>query len=75
MKDFPILITNINKTKHRNVKLVILDVSMDIIEKAYSNTINSIPTTITIIEKIKKIFADKRIFFILSSESMIQNLY
>lgn len=46
---------------------------MEIIEKAYSNKINPIPTTITIIEKIKKIFADKRIFFILPSESMIQN--
>jgi hypothetical protein len=68
------LITDINDTKLRNIELVILDISMEIIEKASNNKINSTPTTIaTIIEKIKTIFADKRVFFILPSESMVQN--
>ncbi len=67
------LITDIDDIKLRNVELVILDISIEIIEKASNNKINSIYTTVTtIIEKIKKIFADKRIFFVLPSESTIQ---
>ena len=55
----------INDTKPNNLELIILDISTTItIQDTKFNKL------ITTIEEIKKIFSDKRIFFILSSKSM-----
>ena len=59
--DILTFITNSDNTKSKNLELIILNIST--IEDAQ---INQVSTTIG---EIKKIFYDKRIFFILSSES------
>lgn len=66
------LITNfdddINKRNH--LELLILDISTTV--AAEYEKINQISTTITTVGEIKKILYDKRIFFILPSEYMIE---
>lgn len=53
--------------KRKNLDLVILDISTVVLEDAKFNKLT------TTMEKIKKTFSDKRIFFILPSESLIEN--
>ncbi len=53
--------------KRQNLELVILDISTVVVEDAKFNNLT------TTIGKIKKTFSDKRIFFILPSESLIEN--
>src|SRR5687768_11453576 len=64
--DILTIITNFDDTKRKNLELIILDISTA--EDAQINKISTTTTTNTLGE-IKKIFYDKRIFFILSSES------
>jgi hypothetical protein len=53
--------------KHKNPKLVILDISTTVVEGAKFNKLT------TIMGEIRKTFSDKRIFFILPSESVREN--
>jgi hypothetical protein len=62
-------ITNFDDTKCKNLELIILDISPAATENA---TINKV--SITTIGEIKKVFSDKKIFFILLSESMTETL-
>ena len=64
-------ITNLDNdaNKHKNLELIILDISTTVVVVEHKR-INQISTTI--FREIKKIFPDKRIFFILPSESMIE---
>jgi hypothetical protein len=56
-----------NYTKYENLEFVILDIPINF------DNINQISNTITIaINEIKKIFSDKKIFFILPYQSMIE---
>ncbi|MFB5600424.1 MAG: MEDS domain-containing protein [Nitrososphaeraceae archaeon] len=59
-------------TKRKNLELIILDISMLVgVEYTKINKLN----TITTITEIKKIFYDKRIFFLIpSSQSMIETI-
>lgn len=69
--DILTFITNLGNyaNKHKNLELIILDISPTGVVVEHTK-INQIPTTI--FREIKKIFPDKRIFFILPSESMIE---
>ncbi|MGE5634923.1 MAG: hypothetical protein ACM3VV_06790, partial [Deltaproteobacteria bacterium] len=67
--DVSTFITNFDDTKRKNLELIILDIST----AAENAKVNQKPTT-TIIGEIKKIFSDKRIFFILPSQSMKDRL-
>ena len=58
-------ITNFGDTKHKNLELIILDIST-----VEDTKINKISTTM--VGEIKKILSNKRIFFILPSESMME---
>ena len=53
--------------KRKNLELVILNISTVVLEDAKFNKLT------TTMGKIKKTFSDKRIFFILQSESLIEN--
>lgn len=53
--------------KRKNPKLVILDISTTVVEEAKFNKLT------TVMGEIKKTFSDKRIFFILPSESVREN--
>jgi len=66
--DILTFITNNNDTKCKNLELIILDISTS--EDAQINK----ESTTTNVEEIKKIFYDKRIFFILPSESVIEKV-
>ena len=57
-------------TKRNHLELIILDISTTV--AAEYEKINQISTTITTVGEIKKILYDKRIFFILPSEYMIE---
>jgi uncharacterized membrane protein len=78
--DILTFITNFEDNKHKNLELVILDIDKVGVEESEKidqtpPTATAITTTIIIIiEEIKKTFSDKRIFFILPSESMIERL-
>ena len=69
--DILTFITNLGNdaNKHKNLELIILDISPTGVVVEHTK-INQISTTI--FREIKKIFPDKRIFFILPSESMIE---
>lgn len=69
--DILTFITNLDNdaNKHKNLELIILDISTTVVVVEHAK-INQIPTTI--FREIKKIFPDKRIFFILPFESMIE---
>ena len=68
--DILTFITNFDDTKRKNLELIILDIST-----AEDAQINKVSTTTTnTLGEIKKIFYDKRIFFILSSESTKDSL-
>ena len=68
--DILTFITNLDNdaNKHKNLELIILDISTTVVVE--HKRINQVSTTI--FREIKKIFPDKRIFFILPSESMIE---
>ncbi len=68
--DILTFITNLDNdaNKHKNLELSILDISTTVVVE--HKRINQVSTTI--FREIKKIFPDKRIFFILPSESMIE---
>ena len=72
--DILTFIINFKDNKHKNLEFVILDIDTVVVED--SEKIDQTPSaaTTTIIEEIKKTLSDKRIFFILSSESMINRL-
>lgn len=72
--DILTFIINFKDNKHKHLELVILDIDTVVIED--SEKIDQTPSaaTTTIIEEIKKTLSDKRIFFILPSESMIDRL-
>ena len=65
--DILTLISTSNDTKYKNLELIIFEISTAT-EDAKTNKIS------TIIKEIKKIFYDKRIFFILSSQSLKDKL-
>ncbi|MGI0051836.1 MAG: hypothetical protein ACRD8K_08875 [Nitrososphaeraceae archaeon] len=69
--DILTFITNLDNdaNKHKNLELIILDISTTVVVIEHTK-INQI--SITIFREIKKIFPDKRIFFIWPSESMIE---
>lgn len=69
--DILTFITNLDNdaNKHKNLELIILDISTTVVVVEHKR-INQVSTTI--FREIKKIFPDKRIFFILPSESMIE---
>src|SRR5688572_15221893 len=60
--DILTFITNFDDTKRKNLGLIILNIST-----AEDAQINKVSTTITTVREIKKIFYDKRLFFILPS--------
>ena len=68
--DILTFITNLGNdaNKHKNLELIILDISTIVVVE--HTKIDQIPTII--FREIKKTFPDKRIFFILASESMIE---
>ena len=68
--DILTFITNFDDTQHKNLELIILDISTA--EIAQINKVSA--TTTNTLREIKKIFYDKRVFFILPSESMKDRL-
>lgn len=61
---------NHDNNERENLQLVILDISMPVAVE-YTK-INQLYLTTTTIKEIKKIFYDKRIFFLIPSQSMIE---
>jgi hypothetical protein len=72
--DILTFIINFEDNKHKNLELVILDIDTVVVEDSENIDQTHSAATTTIIEEIKKTLSDKRIFFILPSESMINRL-
>jgi hypothetical protein len=65
--DILTFITNFDDTERKNLDLIILHISTAAAENAKINKVST-----TTVREIKKVFSDKKIFFILPSESMIE---
>lgn len=62
-----------DNNERKNIELVILDISMPVaVEYTKISQLYLTTTTTTTIKEIKKIFSDKRIFFLIPSQSMIE---